>query len=178
MNNLYGQTQILGKATQTTNPIDNGVFNYVLPYNQADFFSYSDRVYFPDIAYCSKFNLEDNNMDFVCDLSANSMPLYDLDGNKVADKDGYLYDPKSGNKILDLSGNAIKIKDTYCNAREMCRNKEYADTIMKLDKNHASKNGQYLDIVTNTNLETLNIVNLSIGAFIMLGLVVAYSGRK
>lgn len=152
MNNLYGQSQILGKATTTTQSIDNGLFNYVLPYNKNDFFAYSD-ISFPDVNQCSKFNLDDTKIDKKCDEN-----------------------PERNDLILkDAKGNNIVLQSKYCYSRELCRNKAYADKIMAIDKNHSANDGQYLDVLTNTNLQTLNITNLSIGIIIMMTLAFSYA---
>ena len=156
MNNLYGQTQVLGKATSTTQSIDNGLFNYVLPYNQNDFFAYSD-ITFEDASYCQLFKLDDADTnqaaDSICDANPNNSNL----------------------KIYDDKNEEITLKQGYCYTRELCKNKEYADKIMLMDKNHAANDGQYLDIVTHTNLETLNITNLFIGTVVMLVIAFRYT---
>lgn len=152
MNNLYGQTQILGKATMTSNPIDNGDFNYVLPYNKSDFFSYSDEITFSDKTNCQYFNLNDANLDNLCKKNPN----YTME-------------------IKDNSGNTVKLKDKYCYSRELCKNKKIADDITNRDEIHASNNVKYLDTVTDTNLQTINITNLTMGIIIMLVLTFTYS---
>lgn len=152
MNNLYGQTQILGKATTTTQSIDNGSFNYVLPYNKNDFFAYSN-ISFPDVNQCSKFTLHDTNIDKKCDENPTRDDLL----------------------LKDNKGNKIELKSKYCYSRELCRNKAYADTIMSIDNNHSANDGQYLDVLTNTNMQTLNITNLSIGIIIMMTLAFSYA---
>ena len=153
MNNLYGQSQVLGKATvSNTKPIDNGLFNYVLPYNQNDFFAYSS-ISFNDISNCRYFNLEDNNIDQLCDE-----------------------DPARKDLVLkDYNKKKIKLSSDYCYSRELCRNKSYADQILSIDNSHTAIDGQYLDAATRTNLEILNIANLSIGIIFMIGLAVSYS---
>lgn len=157
MNNLYGQTQVLGKATvSNTKPIDNGLFNYVLPYNQNDFFAYSD-ISFSDISNCRYFNLEDNNIDQLCDEDPARKDLVLVIKNKKKEK------------------KEIKLSSDYCYSRELCRNKSYADQILSIDNSHTAIDGQYLDAATRTNLEILNIANLSIGIIFMIGLAVSYS---
>ena len=153
LNNLYGQTQVLGKATETPkSTTENGLFNYALPYNQGDFISYSPLIQFKDVSNCVYFNLSDNNMDFTCNMNPDqSIPLTD-----------------ENHAVVDLSNN-------YCYVREMCRNKAYADSIMNLDKTHATTNTQYLDTITNTNMQILNIANFSVGIVVMLIMIFNYS---
>lgn len=151
MNNLYGQTQILGKATTTTQSIDNGLFNYVLPYNKYDFFSYSD-ISFSDIKKCSNFDFTDNSIDKKCDENPNRTDL----------------------TLKNSKGEEIKLNSNYCYSRELCRNKLYADQIISLDQNHGANDGQYLDVLTHTNLQTLNITNLTVGIVAMLILAFSY----
>lgn len=152
MNNLYGQTQVLGKATSTTQSIDNGMFNYVLPYNRYDFYAYSE-ISFTDASLCPLFDLTNKKIDNQCDMDPN----------------------RSDIKLQDTAGNEVTLNANYCYTRELCRNKQYADQVMSMDKKHAANDGQYLDIVTNTNLQTLNITNLSIGIIAMLVLAVSYA---
>ena len=153
MNNLYGQKQVLGKSTTTTTQsIDNGIFNYVLPYNQNDFFAYSD-ISFENAEHCLNFDLNDNMVDKNCDENPTRDDL----------------------KLLDSDGNKINLEKGYCYTRELCRNKAFADQIMSIDKTHSANDGRYLDVTTNTNLETLNITNLTVGILIMLGLAVGYT---
>ena len=75
----------------------------------------------------------------------------------------------------DAKGNTVNLGADFCYTREMCINKNLADQVMATDKTHAANDGRYLDIVTNTNLETLNITNLSIGIMVMIGLAVSYA---
>lgn len=151
MNNLHGQTQILGKATATTQSIDNGLFNYVLPYNQYDFYAYSE-ISFTDISYCPLLNINDN----ITDIKCNENPL------------------RTDLKLQDPSGNNIALQNNYCYTRELCKNKSYADRVISMDQTHSANDGQYLDILTNTNLQTLNITNLSVGIIVMLVMAFSY----
>lgn len=152
MNNLYGQTQVLGKATSTTQSIDNGLFNYVLPYNQNDFFAYSD-ISFANVQYCPMIDLNSKAIDRQCDEN----PLRtDLSFN-------------------DATGTPVALGESFCYTRELCRNKALADRIIETDQNHSANDGRYLDVITNTNLETLNITNLAVGILVMLALAVSYA---
>mgnify|MGYP001252773523 CR=1 FL=1 len=151
MNNLYGQTQILGKATATTQSIDNGLFNYVLPYNEHDFYAYSE-ISFTDISYCPLLKIKDEDVEKKC----NENPL------------------RTDITLQDPIGNNITLKNNYCYTRELCKNKSYADQVISMDQTHAANDGQYLDILTHTNTQTLNITNLSVGIIIMLVMAFSY----
>jgi len=75
----------------------------------------------------------------------------------------------------DANGNPVVLGEKFCYTRELCRNKALADKIMEVDQNHSANDGRYLDVITNTNLETLNITNLAVGILVMLALAVSYA---
>lgn len=154
MNNLYGQQQVLGKAATITKTTENGQYEYVIPYNPSDFFAYSG-IDFKDINACKYFdnvNLNNTDIDDKCNA-----------------------DPNADIILRNNKGDAILLQDKYCYSRELCRNKAYADKITSLSHTYATNGGQYLDTVTQANIQLLNITNLSIGIIAMLSLAFSYS---
>ena len=83
--------------------------------------------------------------------------------------------PDQNIQLTDENGKVVNLSQKYCYVREMCRNKSYADTITNMDQTHATTNSQYLDVVTNTNMQILNIANFSVGIIVMLIMIFNYS---
>lgn len=63
-----------------------------------------------------------------------------------------------------------------CNLKELCKNKEKAENLQRMQNTHYGYDQNYLDTTKSYNTELLRTFNLGIGIFIIIGLI--YTNRN
>ena len=100
-------------------------------------------VYSKDDFYYYNPNTEDVPMD----CSIFDIDNKDIDTSCLSDPN---YDPDNSNK-------------NYCYQRELCKNKNNADNILKITQSHTASDGRYSDFESKVSDELQNTINLGIG---------------
>ena len=115
--------------------------------------------YSPNDFFYVKFDEQNNNSTIDVSLCSQLKP-YEIMDNSCSK---YNYNSSTTNKI-------------NCNLRELCKNKEKAEELQRIQNIHTGSDQNYLDTKYSYDTGLLRTFNLGVGIFIIIGLI--YKNRN
>ena len=172
------QIQQLGRAKQSydSSMISSGQFNNIMSYNPQSPTLFISTIQSADVPADYKTN-EKWYVNASSYESKHKINDYDVNCNALnkmtADEKNIFYNTLDSDIKTKYSITNDNLH-TFCNKRELIKNKLLAEKIQGHGESHDKATSGYLERKTDYNIQIINIFNFSLGITLMLGAIYSY----